>query len=369
MAVAAWQWVTVQANYGGNGSALFCTGAEQPLPPLVAAEHIYVFPHSTGYDGQFYHYMAHDPGMRSGLKGYVDNPGLRYRRILIPLLAYVVALGNSDRIDGAYEAVFLFSIGLGVYWSCRFVKQAGLAVSWGLLFLLMPAIPISMDRLVLDAGLAAITAGFLFYKGSPGWQLFALLAAAALTRETGFLLVAAYVAHLGWRREFRRAGIFALSAVPAIAWYSYVNARTTGSSYGLWQVPFSSILRALRNPVNYPAETPFADGVRLADYLALTGMLLAFLLAALWIRRAPPDPVRITALLFAGMGVVLQFPDPWQNVYHFSRAYTPLLMCLAALATQYRRPWLLAPVAMILPRIAIQLTPQVLGVLSFYTGV
>jgi hypothetical protein len=362
ISIAVWQWATVTANYGGNWTALFCTGAVQPHPPLVASEHVYLFTNSTGYDGQVYHYIAHDPLMRSDLKSYVDDPALRYRRILTPMLAYAVAMGRSEWIDPAYELVFLIGIGLGVYWSCRFAREVGLPAAWGLLFLSMPAVPIAMDRLVVDAGLAALTAAFLFYTHSPSWRLFVVLACAALTRETGFLLILAYCAYLLFRRRFRIAGFFLLSALPAVAWYGYVQTRTTGQPYVLSLIPLSAILQALKNPWNYPAGTPFVTGVHVADYVALAGVLLGFGLALYWCFRGPTDPPRIAAMLFALTGLVLQRTDHWQNVYDFGRVYTPLLLCLAAVTAQLRKPWLLAPVAMIMPRLVIQLTPQMLGV-------
>src|SRR5262249_41410422 len=100
---------------------------------------------------------------------------------------------------------------------------------------------------------------------------------------------------------------------------------------------------------------------------ALAGVLLGFAFAFLWFARAPGDPLRVAAMLFATMALVFQRIDHWQNVYDFGRVYTPLLLCLSALAAQYRNPWLLTPVAMILPRIAIQLAPQVLGVIRWMT--
>jgi hypothetical protein len=130
--VALWQWATVTANYRGNWTALYWTGVVQHLPPLVAAEHIYRFANSTGFDGQVFHYMAHDPSMRSDLKYYVGDPRPRYRRILIPLLAYLLACGHPGLIDSAFEPLCLLGIGLGVYWSCRFAKSAGFAAAWGL---------------------------------------------------------------------------------------------------------------------------------------------------------------------------------------------------------------------------------------------
>lgn len=363
--VALWQWATVTANYSGNWTALFCTGSVQAQPPLAASEHIYRFANSTGFDGQIYHYIAHDPFLRSDLKTYIDDPRLRYRRILIPLLAYGLAWGHAGLIDRAYEVVCLLSIGLGVYWSCRYAKGAGLSAVWGLLFLLVPAIPVTVDRLVIDGGLAALTVAFLIFSRSPSWKLFAVLMCAALTRETGWLLVAAYCAHLAWRRELRMAAVFALSAAPAAAWYGYVQLRTAGQPYGASLIPLSAILQVLEHPWKYPPGTPFADAVRAADYLALSGMLLAFGFAFVWFARGPRDPARIAAVLFAGMALVLQRPDQWENVYDFGRVYTPLLLCLAGIAARHRVPWLLAPAAMMLPRIAIQLTPQVLGILRW----
>ena len=127
--VACWQWATVRANYGGNWTALYCTGALQRQPPLNRFEHVYVFADSTGYDGQFYHYIAHDPFLRSDLQRYIDSPRLRYRRILIPVLAYALASGHAEWVDRAYELIFLVTVGLGVYWSCRIAQSCRMAAA------------------------------------------------------------------------------------------------------------------------------------------------------------------------------------------------------------------------------------------------
>src|SRR5574340_617734 len=84
--VAGWQAATVHSNYRGNWTALFCTGSRFPLPPELAEEHVYVFPDSTGFDGQFYHLIAHDPALRRGFDRYIDAPEYRSRRTLVPLL-------------------------------------------------------------------------------------------------------------------------------------------------------------------------------------------------------------------------------------------------------------------------------------------
>ena len=134
---------------------------------------------------------------------------------------------------------------------------------------------------------------------------------------------------------------------------------------GISLIPFASILQVLSHPWSYPPGIPFADAVRVADYLALAGLLAGVGLAFLCFARRPSAALRIAPLLFATMALVLGRTDTLQSVYHFGRIYTPMLLCLAAAAAEDRNPWLLAPVAMMLPRLAIQIAPQALGVVRW----
>src|ERR1700688_4786121 len=79
-------WTTLRIHYvfGGNWSALFCTGSEFPVPPELAAG-TYRFPDAAGYDGQMYRSLAHDPFLQKGYTRYMDSPQIRARRILVPL--------------------------------------------------------------------------------------------------------------------------------------------------------------------------------------------------------------------------------------------------------------------------------------------
>ncbi len=147
-----------------------------------------------------------------------------------------------------------------------------------------------------------------------------------------------------------------------MAWYCYLKVKIPGHSLGMSLMPFAGVFRAILHPWTYPAGTQFVTAVRVADYLALAGMLLAFGLTLIWFARRPDDPSLMAAMLFTAMALLMNYPDPWPNVYHYGRGYTPVLVCLAGIAAQYRKPWLLAPVAMMLPRIAIQLAPQALGI-------
>lgn len=361
--VFCWQSITVHANYGGNWTALYCTGAKFGVPATLASEHIYEFPNSYGYDGQMYHYVAHDPLIRNpDLTAHVDSPWLRYRRILLPGLAYLMAAGRSSWVDPAYRALILFFTAAGVYWTAACCQALGRSPAWGLLFLLLPAALVSMDRLVLDVVLTALAAAFAWHVRAPSWKLFAVLAAAALARETGFLLLAAYCGYLLLQRRPAHAALFSLAGLPALAWYVYVRAHTGPASFELNLIPFSAMWASWWHPLAYPAGMPFKWLATLGDRMALAGMLAAFALAVYWSCKRRLDPMALATLFFVAMGVILQKPDIWMHVYDYGRIYSPVLLFLGLLAFE-RRSWAaIVPMAMMLPRIGMQLWPQVMGV-------
>src|SRR5205085_3478104 len=97
----------------------------------------------------------------------------------------------------------------------------------GLCFGIVPAVLVSIDRLTTDVALAARCAGFALYlrEHSPH-KLYAMLMMAALARETGLLLVGAYVIFLAGERQFRKAILFSTAAIPTACWYLFVGLHT-----------------------------------------------------------------------------------------------------------------------------------------------
>ena len=355
--LAAWQALTVHYSYGGNWTALYCTGSPQPLPPVLAAEHVYRFP-GPGYDGQFFHYMAHDPFLRRNISAAIDNPKLRCRRILVPALAYLLAFGQDRYVDAAYIAVIWISVLLGAYWLGRLALP-------GLCFLLVPAVWISADRLVVDGVLAACCLGFVLYahEGSK-WKLYTVLAAAALARETGLLLIAAYVIYLALKPRLRAALFFATAALPAICWFWFVSAHTPPDNYHFFAPAF---LLPLARRILHPIAYPFGGAVNAVavslDFLALGGFVAAviWILRRIW--RRPWTPTILAAGLFVLLAMIISDPDVWTDPFGYSRIYTPLLL-LGALEGIAIRSF--APSIALLaldPRIGLQLGPQLLNVL------
>lgn len=363
--VFGWQCLTVRVNYGGNWTALYCTGALRGAPATLAAEHIYQFPGSYGHDGQMYHFIAHDPLLRHpDLKALLDAPRLRWRRILLPGLAWLLAAGRASWIDPAYYALVLLFTAAGVYWTAAFARMLGRSPEWGLLFLLLPATLISMDRLVVDVALAALAAGFAYHVRAPSWRLFVILAAAVLARETGFLLLAAWCGSLVLNRRPLRAVLFATAGIPALAWYAYVHAHTSPEGYAINFTPLAGILVNWWHPALYPARVRLAWLATIGDRLALAGIVAAFALAVYWNVKRARDPVALATLSFVALGLVMQRTDFWTSVYDYGRVYSPALLFLGGQSLE-RRSWAaLLPLALILPRIGMQLGSQILGVLA-----
>jgi hypothetical protein len=361
-----WQFLTVHYNYEGNWSALFRTGSSQTVPPQLAFEKIYRTPHPVGWDGQIYHYIAHDPWLRHGTGAYLSAPRLSYRRILVPGLAWVLSFGGSPQlVDSAYRLVLLAFFFLGGYWLARLASLSGRHPAWGLVFFFVPAALTSLERMGIDVALAALCVGVAVYTrpGQSGWKLYAVLAAAGFTRETGLLLLAAYCAVLLIGKQFARAALFATGGIPALLWFGFVWLKTPPVYYpGFPPIPFSGVFDRFLHPPLYSFSPALSALLTCLDLLAAAGVVFAIVLG---IRRAwqnRRDALGWAMLFFACVALFLWRVDDWPAAVDYARILSPLLIFLAVLSFK-RFSWLnIAPFLMVLPRLGMDVGSEVLGV-------
>ena len=358
------QTAVVRFNYVGNGTALFRHGLEFPPPAAVVAAHpqLVIFPPGAGYDGQFYHSMAHDPFFRAGSERSMDDARLRYRRILGPLAAWILSAGQGRFVDAAYDLVLAGAVFLGVWSSGACARICSRTAAWGAAFALIPATAISLDRMTPDVVLAALTAALaLAVQADRRGLALVVSMTAPLVRETGWLVLLAYGASLVLQRQWRRAGLVILAGLPALAWYAYVHWRLPAQPYPLLAVPLSGMWTAAMHP---PADTAvLAPAMRVAGLLALAGMLAAFVWAVVLWRRDPRGALPIAGLLFAALGLLVQRPDHWIAAHDYGRVYSPLFVLLALDALTRGTAWPLLPVALVWPRLALEMRGEALGVL------
>lgn len=375
---AGWQELTVIRNFDGNLTALFCTGNTQPIPPSLRPG-TYLVSSSTGYDGQMYRYVAHDPFLMGEAHRYLDNPALRTNRILIPGLAWLLALGRQSAIDTMYILLFPFACFAGAYWIALYLNAHSVSPSYCLLFLLVPATLTATDRLVVDLPFCALSAAVVWY-GYAGKRnaLFAALLLACLCRETGFILLAAFVASALFERHWRKAVLFSAAALPTLAWYFFVHHQLAGSTRAAagWLPAWLGKVGAigpfywLLHPFPYPFVSWVAVLAQTFDRLAILGMLLSFALALWYGLRQPKEPVHLAALLFTASAALTFDPEFWQETYNFVRPFSPLLLIVglhSVAVARHRWLWLL-PAAMVDLRIGFQLSPQILGVLGIHAA-
>jgi hypothetical protein len=361
----AWQALTVHYNYGGNWTALFVTGSRYPPPPSLAFENLYVLQNSTGYDGQMYHYVAHDPLMRHGFAEFMDSARSRYRRILLPALAFLLAGGRQTAIDECFIGANLLFLWLGAWWLSRFLTLSGHHPAWSILFVLTPAALISLDRLTVDLVLTALCIGFAYYaKVEVPGALYAVLVLAGLSRETGLVLTAAFCIFLLARRRFMQAALFSTPVLFTGVWYMFVNARTVETDFR-WHkvVPLVGIADSILHPVRYPFSLAVNTVAMALDYLLIAGILMACVLAFSTLLKNPFGYMEIAASLWA-LGALCLPQTFWADCVSSARVFTPLLIFLILRsAANWSFLWCL-PLILVSMRIWLQLLSPLLGIVK-----
>lgn len=219
-AVLCFLWMAFQAHalYGGNWTGLFYASEERTVAEELRAG-AYIRPAGRGYDGQQYRAIAHNPWPPFRLDSSLDSPAFRRQRMVVPTLAWCLALGRREWIDAAYIAVVLSSVVLAVRASAAWFLLHGRSAWWGCVALTTPPVVTSVDRMGVDATLLALAmAAAVLLKRERWAALWIVLALAGLTRETGILLCAG-AALWTWRRGRLRLALALLSAAaPALLW-------------------------------------------------------------------------------------------------------------------------------------------------------
>jgi hypothetical protein len=175
-----------------------------------------------GYDGQFAYQIAVDP---SGASDKLDISAYRYQRILYPLTARLLGLGNPSLIPWMMILINIISVTLGTLATEMILKAHDKNRWFALVYGLFAGQMLSL-RLDLTEPLAFMLAqwGVLFFDRQHfGWSgvLFAL---AGLTRELTLLFPAACALSLLVQdRNWRGAVWGLLTALPFALWQVFLR--------------------------------------------------------------------------------------------------------------------------------------------------
>lgn len=299
----------VHTTFQGNWTGLFCAGDRFNRPPEIQQRE-YVFHASSGYDGQFYQLIAHDPLLQRRYDTFIDAPRLRYRRILMPGLANILAVGQPERVDPAYIVVCWLFVALGTFCLAQLAVDAARSAWWGLLFFITPATLLGIDRMTVDISLAALAAAALLAARRQRWLLlWCTLAGAVLSKETGVLMTAAVVIWLAKQGRYRLAASLSSSLLPAIAWYVFIQSHLSGD--------YATSGFRLISPFFVSLTLPLDPGIpslifRIATVAAVFGLLWAAIRSVvLAARNGFYDLELLFAFAFGGLLLLFQTDSIW----------------------------------------------------------
>ncbi len=146
-----------------------------------------------GYDGQFAYFIALDPRPAS-TEGHLDVPAYRYQRLLYPLLARLLALGQPGLIPWTLLLINIVAQVAGTYlvetWLVGYRLSRWYALIYGLWFGLAGAVRVDLNEPLCFALLAG---ALLAHSRGRRWLAALCLALALLTKESALLFAAAFL--------------------------------------------------------------------------------------------------------------------------------------------------------------------------------
>jgi hypothetical protein len=275
-------WLSIR-HYGDNLSSLIQVGQKAPeSEPHGLGRHVVVLRNSTGYDGQFFYYIADDPFLQ---KRTFRSP-FRYQRIGYPVVVWAVSLGRRDWRPAAMVAVNIASVLVVAILSVYILGMLAPELSpwWALLCAINPSLLAAVELdLPEPLTLALALAGLLLYMRRHIVAAAIFMAAALLTREVAILMLLPLVLAEIRARAIGNTVILLLAIVPYLLWQLTLQSAFghTGlsTSEGNFTWPFAGI----RAVIAATREQSIRQAVvHQGPILALAALMLLALGVALW---------------------------------------------------------------------------------------
>src|SRR4029450_10886122 len=144
--------------------------------------------------------------------------------------------------------------------------------------------------------------------------------------------------------------------LPWLGWTLFIHVRLWGDATPwLSAVPFSGLVTRTLKPVQFEITGQWLAMAAFLDYLAVLGLWFALWLSAGFIWKKNFGLLELATAIFACSAMFVAKPDVWADAYAFARTMSPMLIWLALLAISRRSLELLVPLALSIPRIALQI--------------
>ncbi len=285
-----------------------------------------VFRSNSGFDGQFYYRLALNP-FTSAVTDYgvtLDLPASRQQRILYPLLAWCLSIGNASYVPAALLLINFFSLCLMAWAGGALAQSMKQHALFGLLLPLYPGFLLTLRcdlAEILEVSLLLLSLLLLMRGRDKLATLFLVLAVS--TKESALLLAVAaslgYAAAVwkGWQRPCRWYYFTAAYAFfllwQLVLFINWGNSPLRVNSGNLLVTPFTGFIRAAA------AAAAFATPIQRRTFVELL-LLAGFALAVTYCLRATTAGTLMTFswLLYTLLAVSLT-PLIWEIDWNFLR--------------------------------------------------
>ncbi|MDJ0844294.1 AZOBR_p60025 family cell surface glycopolymer formation protein [Crocosphaera sp.] len=212
-------------KFDSNITGFFRIGSILPLSPFLNPENTLIYGGEIGYDGQQFLSLALDPFLQNPETiNSLDHPIYRYRRILYPLLSYILGLGNHHLIPYIMVGINAISIIVIVALTHFYFKYDNVSKFQSLFTLCIPGV-----WMVLSLGTADLfssvflIASFYCYRYEK-YKLTALfISLGCLTRETLLIVWFALFLTSLIQRRFKQIQCLLYGLIPPILWTVYIS--------------------------------------------------------------------------------------------------------------------------------------------------
>jgi hypothetical protein len=318
------------------------------------------FPDHTGYDGQWAYYLALDP---PNARYYMDKPAYRYTRILYPMTARALGLGQPALIPYTLLLVNLLALGGGTLAVAAWLRRKGISPWLALIYGFYPGLFISLQHDLNEPLAYALLAlaVYLFDFGGRRQLIYAGLAfaLAILARETtavfavlyGFALLAPRPFPAGlharlWKPRktqlIQAATLLGLALAPALLYRLFLRLWLGNANVPADVVPELIPFRGILS--HWPWQGP--QIIAAATVIAPALICAAVGIRALWRRlwRVEVFILLANVQLFVVMLAAGSFPDMTSSARVTASVVPAALFCLPAFdtLTHRNRTWLLA---------------------------
>ena len=167
-----------------------------------------------GYDGQYYYMIASDLRYQ-----HITVAPYRYQRIIYPLLAFILAGGQTILLPWTLLVINFIAMVLIAYLLIAILKLNKASTGLSLLFVFNVAFVISIVRDLPDPLLFLFLLSAIYYWEHKKFKLSCFFfAVALLTKEAALLVYLPFLGHLCFKRDWAKVSVYAWAAMIFFIW-------------------------------------------------------------------------------------------------------------------------------------------------------